>query len=186
MTSRADIERHLYRAITGNRLGAKTYRPELAIRALSRHARPWEKAGVSRETWRRWSNGSQAVSARSYRGLMAAYRRDRLSTAREAQIRQGKISITAHDNYDRQTREIGSASLQWTPQSGNRLVDAYIRDGIDGAREAFYDGIGSDFFREWLHPDANDSDQSFTVKRLTFAEDQDGRRVGRRGNRRRR
>lgn len=186
MTTRTDIERHLYRALTGNRLGGGSHTLAGAIKSAGRHTKPWLKVGVSRETWRRWSNGSQKPGPAAAGRLLALLRRDRLSAAREAKIRSGTIAIVAWDNYDAQERRIGPDSLEWTPAAGSRVIDAWLTGGITAAANAFYDGIGSAFFGEWLHPDAHGSSQSFDVMSLDLTKSFTGGRVGRRGNRKRR
>ena len=92
MTSREDLEGLLYKAITGGRLSGRTHTVDNAIRELGRRIKePWKAAGVSRETWRRWNlppgaKNAQKPSPAKQAGLLAALRRLRFSTPREAKI----------------------------------------------------------------------------------------------------
>jgi len=170
VTTRDDIEAHLYRAITGNRLGATSHTVRNAMSALSRFKEPWKVAGVSRETWRRWSNGTQKPSRTKQAGLLAALRRLRLSDARERRIRNSTgIHIAAHDNYEDQERAIGPSTLGWTGGEVrdflNRLMDAYLLRGISAAADIWLQAMPSNagWAQEWLHPDANGSSQSMDI-----------------------
>jgi len=196
VTTEADIERHLYRAITGNRLSERTHTIDNAIRELGgRFKQPWTVAGVSRETWRRWNlrpgqKNAQRPSTAKSAGLLAALRRLRLSDSREAKMRDaGGITIKAWDEYEQIERILGKSTLGWTAQQTKdkvgAILDAYLIRGIGAARKAWLDALGTDGWAEsWLHPDSHPSSQRLDLRDVSFMGDP--ARAGRVGRARRR
>ncbi|MFE4960433.1 hypothetical protein ACFRCW_42465 [Streptomyces sp. NPDC056653] len=163
------IERHLYRALTGNRLSARTENVDNAVAALGKLERPWETGIMSRETWRRWNlppgaKNAQRPSKRHAADLLAFLRRARMSKQREASLRQGNVTMTLWSRYDLETRIVGPQTLQW---SGNdRIIDAYLQNGIGAAAQALLGCIGTDHFRTWIDPVNHESDQGYDMTGL--------------------
>lgn len=176
MTTRGDWERYLYRALTGNRLGHASHNVRNAMRALAGVSKtPWSIAGVSRETWRRWSKGEQQPGPKSRAGLLAALRRLRMSPAREAKLRGGdkgkQVTITAKSNYeDGVTRVVGPRTVDWRAGANGKIVDAFLRHGIGAAVDALIGqqpgqgAVRESHFAEWLHPQADGSGQSYDLQ----------------------
>lgn len=184
MTTRDDIERHLYRAITGNRLGPSTHTVPNALKALgSRFKQPWKVAGVSRETWRRWNlpqgaRNAQKPSPSHQAGLLAALRRMRLADSREARMRQSTgITIRAWDNYEDIERVLGKTSLGWTgPETRgfiHDILNAFLLRGAPAAVDAWLAGMpaSAGWAQEWLHPDSHGSSQSMDLLEVSFMGD---------------
>lgn len=178
MTTRDDIERHLYRAITNNRLGARSHTVANAIKALGRFNQPWTVAGVSQETWRRWSKGEQKPSARSQAGLLAALRRLRLTDSREARMRASEgIHVRAWDRYEDVERNLGKTTFNWTAQqtnsSINDMLDAYLLFGITQAADVWLSNLPASggWAQEWLHPDQHGSGQSMDITMVSLMGD---------------
>lgn len=164
-----DLENALWRAINGSRLGARSHTVAGAMKALSAVSKtPWTLAGVSRETWRRWGlqpgqKNAQKPSRRTEAGLLAALRRRRLSSSREAKIRGGQVTVKATSNYDGEKRTFGGRNLDWAPGGSDRLMDAYLTHGIRAAAQAFMDAVREDSHcKPWLDP-ANTSGESYDV-----------------------
>lgn len=167
MTTTDDLERHLYRAITGNRLGHGSHTIPNALKAIAAVSKtPWSVVGVSRETWRRWNKGIQGMKPENRAGLLRSLRRLRLSQAREARLRQGAITARLWSNYEQSERTVGPQTLGWTAAASGRVVDAYLARGIAAAARAFRESIGSDHFAEWLSAEAHGSQQSYDVLAL--------------------
>lgn len=184
MSDYADWERALYRGLTGNRLSERTYTPEGALRDLARTGgkEPWKAVGASRETWRRWhlpegAKNHQRPGPRHREALLKHLRRSRLSAAREQRIRANPgVHVSAISNYeDKEPRELGSQTLQWSPTANGRIVDAYLRDGIGAAALVAIDSIGSRHFADWMHPTADGSGQSYDVTTVDLTHDHHGR-----------
>lgn len=189
MTSYGDWERHLYRAITGNRLSARTYNLDNALKEVGRHGgdKPWEAVGASRETWRRWHLGPDAHLAsrpgpKHGPALLKFLRRARLSKAREQAIRNSiGIHIQATDEYDNQEqRDLGSQTLGWDYGANGRILDAYLNHGIGQAAQLAIASIGSGHFAEWMGDAADGSSQSYTINSIDLTKDHSGRTRGRR------
>lgn len=169
MTTRREWEAHLYRAITGNRLGHRSYTVANAMRAIAAvSATPWTVVGVSRETWRRWGKGTQNMLPANRAGLLAALRRLRLSKAREARLRQNQITVDAYSNYDNDERKLGPQTLGW--QGTDAVIDAYLQGGISAAVDAALQAIGSGHFAEWMAPEAHGSAESYAVDRIDLTQ----------------
>lgn len=136
---------------------------------------PSQLLGVSRETWRRWSKGTQKPSPAHERGLLAALRRLRIRAPREAELRQDRITVKAKSRYaqDPEPRVLGPSSLEW--RGNGPVVDAFLRDGITAAAKAFMDQIGNDHFKEWLSPDTGTSTQAYDVTRIDLLTSHSGR-----------
>lgn len=180
MTSRDDLERAFYRAITNNRLGRATHTVANALKALSRFKQPWTVAGVSRETWRRWNlkEGAQKPKPKNETHLLAVLRRLRLSDSREARMRaSGGIHVTATDNYEDQERNLGSTSFDWsadqTTRTINDVLDAYLVGGIGPAVDRWLEAAPKDggWAAEWLHPDSHGSSQSMGLHSIDLTGD---------------
>lgn len=196
MATEQQIETELYRAITGNRLSARTETLDNAIREAGRlfgKDAP-SRLGISRETWRRWNlapdrKGSQRPRPAHQAGLLALLRRSRLSRGREQLIRAGMISVHLASNYDpdpRLERKVNSTSLGWSPRDSARVLDAYLAHGIHAAAQAFLDGITADHFAEWIDPARHGHRQSYNVKGIDLLSDYSGvpvRRAGSSGRR---
>lgn len=165
----AVIEQHLYRAITGNRLSHRTETVDNAVAAMRRLERPWETGIMSRETWRRWNlapdaKNAQRPSKRHAGALLSWLRRSRLSKQREAALRQGQVTIKLWSRYDGEKRTVGPQTLGW---SGNdRIIDAYLQQGIGAAAQALLGCIGTDHFRSWMDPVYQESDQGYDMTGL--------------------
>lgn len=193
MTTRDDLEKHLWVAITGNRLSGRTHTTDAAIRELSRRFKqPWTVAGVSRETWRRWNlpqgaKNAQKPSPAKQAGLLAALRRLRLSDSREQRIRTTTgIHIKAWDNYELVERDLGSSTLEWSPAQArtfaNTLMDRYLVGGISAASKAWMDQMPANggWAQGWLHPDSHGSSQSMDIRSISLMGDPEhAGRVGR-------
>lgn len=170
MTSRDDLERHLFHAITGGRLGPPSHNVANAIRSLGKSGidRPWEAVGASRETWRRWNlpkeHDLHQKPTRHAAALLKWLRRARLSKTREARLRESRITIDAYSRYEQQERTVGPVTLDW--QGTDPIIDAYLDQGIGAAADAFLDAIRTEHFREWLSPDADGSSQSYDLTGL--------------------
>lgn len=183
MTSRADLERHLYRAITNNRLGPQSHTVRNAIRELGRLDKPWEVAGVSRETWRRWnlapgSKNAQKPSAAKQAGLLAALRRMRLSQGHEARIRASTgIHVHAFDNYEGVERDLGKSTFDWSGSHANAVINdimnAYLVRGIGAAVDVWLDALpsGAGWAQEWIHPDSDGRSQSMDIRSISLTGD---------------
>jgi len=196
VTTEADIERHLYKAITGNRLSQRTHTVDTAMRELGRRFKqPWTVAGVSKETWRRWNlrpgqKNAQRPSTPKQAGLLAALRRLRLADSREAKMRDaGGITIKAWDEYEQIERILGKSTLGWTAQQTKdkvgAILDAYLVRGISAARDAWLVALGTDGWAEsWLNPAQHTSSQRLDLLEVSFMEDPP--RAGRVGRARRR
>lgn len=190
MTTRDDIERCLYRAITGNRLSAQTHTVANALKAVGRFKQPWTVVGISRETWRRWNlpegaKNAQRPSPSHQAGLLAVLRRLRLSETREGKMRASEgITIRAWDNYDDQERVLGKSSLGWdsgkTRAFIHAILNAYLLRGGPGAVDAWLDGMpaADGWAQEWLHPDAHGQTESMDLLEVNLM--QDPTRAGRR------
>lgn len=196
MTTEADIERHLYRAITGNRLSPQTHTVDNAIREIGRRFKqPWAVAGVSRETWRRWGlqpgqKNAQRPGKPAQAGLLAVLRRLRLADSREAKMRDsGGITVKAWDNYELIERILGRSTFGWTSDETRAkvgsILDAYLVRGIGAARDAWLVALGQGGWAEdWLHPAQHGSSQSLDLREIDFTGDP--ARAGRVGRARRR
>lgn len=185
MTTERDIERHLYKAITGNRLSERTHTVDTAIREIGRRFKqPWAVAGVSKETWRRWNLAPGQKNAQRPRtgspqqaGLLAVLRRLRLADSREAKMRDaGGITVKAWDEYEQIERILGRSTFGWTEQETKdkvgAILDAYLVRGIGAAREAWLTALGTDGWAEsWLHPDSHPSSQRLDLREISFMED---------------
>lgn len=196
MTTNEDIERHLYRAITNNRLGAASHNVPNALKALGRFKTPWSIVGVSRETWRRWNlapnqKNAQQPSASHQAGLLAVLRRMRLPNSHEAKMRASTgIHVRAWDNYEQIERNLGKSTFGWTSDHTasviNGILNAYLISGITAAREKWLEALPADdgWAQGWLHPDSRGSSQSMDLLQVSFLEDP--ARAGRAGRARRR
>lgn len=195
MTSRDDLERLLYRAITNNRLGARTHTVANALKALSGLKEPWTAAGVSRETWRRWNlppdaKNAQKPSARHQAGLLAVLRHMRLPKSHAARIRESTgVHVHGTDNYEEVERDLGRSTFDWTPEATNghmnAIMDAYLLRGIGAAVDAWLTAAPKTggWAAEWLHPDSNDRSTSIDADKISLTGDPT--RAGRSRTRRR-
>ena len=179
MTSRADLERHLYTAITGNRLSARTHTLDNAIKELgNRTKQPWAVVGVSRETWRRWRKGIQKPGKSAQAGLLAVLRRLRLSDSRESRMRASQgIHVRAWDNYEDQERNLGKSTFDMTAPRTNDLIsdilNAYMIRGVEAAADKWLAAFPKDggWAQEWLHPDSDGSSQSMDITSVSLMGD---------------
>lgn len=183
MTTREDIERSLYAAISGKRLTARTHTVANAIKSLGRFKQPWTIVGVSRETWRRWNlppdaKNAQKPSASHQAGLLAVLRHLRLSDTRQARIRASTgITVKAWDNYDQEERVIGKSTLGWddgrTRAFIHSVLDAYLVRGAPAAVDAWLRGMpaADGWAQEWLHTDANNSTESMDLLEVNLMGD---------------
>lgn len=171
------FETVLYRQLTGRRLGPRTYTVDRALSALGAVSpRPWELAGVSRETWRRWNlpagrKNAQRPSKRHQSGLLAALRRMSIPESRETRMRQGNITVTLWSLYEGVERIVGPRTLEW--RGTGPVIDAFLSHGIEAAADRFVQQVGEDgHFKPWiedhLEPLRPSSSEEYEIRHVDF------------------
>lgn len=183
MSTEAQLQAVLYRALTGGRLSARTETVGNAIAAVNKatgggkHAA--DAVGVSRETWRRWNlppgaHLSQRPGPVHTAGLMAALRRLRIAPSRYARILDGKCSALLFNRYTkdpRDTRWVNSRSLQWNPAASAEVLQDFVTVGIEEALNTWFDlGVQSDHFKTWMHWE-NTTDEGYDVLEIDMTRD---------------